>query len=193
MIIEVLIGAASIVVIRKLLKFKPKKSGRQIVIDMVPPSMHGLNVRSRISKSNWTKLAHMNHRKHGYCCEICGSNGLKQGFSHKLELHEIWEYKPSTRHQVLAGVISLCPACHKCIHAGLAKKQNFDSLIKKQFKVVNGWSEAQTDYEIKQAYSRASAKNVAWKLDLTYLNNYKFLREKFTDDEAKNCAIDIYV
>ena len=84
---------------------KPK-----LEIELVPKSCHYSNVRSTLTQKDWDKLRLQSYVNAKYVCEICGKTGLEQGFKHKLECHEIWEYNDKKKEQKLIGLISLCPS-----------------------------------------------------------------------------------
>lgn len=98
-IIAVLIGMLCIYLggmpQRKKEKIAPLPTDKQIKTELVPLSMQGINVRSRVDSRTWTSIAHKSHKLNSIKfklkkdeCEVCRSNGRKQGFKHPLEAHE---------------------------------------------------------------------------------------------------------
>ncbi len=164
-------------------------------IELVPVQMHGFNVRSRLQPSQWQQVckavhAEANQGRSYYLCQQCGESGLLQGFSHPVECHEIWRFNRWTRTQKLAGLLSLCPMCHKVKHIGLARTQGFGDRAFEHMRKHNHWTDIQAEIYMDEALAECTRKRGSpWKLDLTYLNQAKFscLNIRFTSDEANNC------
>jgi len=95
------------------------------------------NVRSNVTKEEWDKLRKKSYKKAGYKCEICGDKGTNLGYNWPVECHEIWEYDDETHKQILKGLISLCPNCHKVKHVGLAEINNELHIVLNQLVKVN--------------------------------------------------------
>lgn len=81
----------------------------KLSIELIPKTCHFSNVRTSIKKEEWDKIRFLSYENAKHKCEICGNNGLKQGFKHRIECHEIWHYDDTTKTQKLIGLISLCP------------------------------------------------------------------------------------
>jgi hypothetical protein len=173
---------------------KPKKY--KLEIEMVPFTMHGANVRSRLDPEQWKKICKVVHRAanlnstNGLRCQICGGSGKAQGFSHPVECHEIWTFSPDTHIQSLKGMISLCPMCHKAKHYGLAVNQGYEDKVRAHLMKVNRLSPSQLDEQVAQATAVVKERSQhEWQLDLTYLNRrqFGFLMIDFTEDEKHKC------
>jgi hypothetical protein len=189
-------------------KDKKKNLSRQgkakIETELVPMAMHGINVRSRVDYKTWMKIAHKSHylnmvrfKLPQHACEVCKSNGYKQGFEHPLEAHEEWSFDHDTRTQKLTRIRSLCPLCHKAVHIGLADKQGYGERVRKHMARVNGWTADQVEAHIAQAKDTVRAMNQMgqYKLDLTYLNDKRYAGThhlRFTTNETNNCQAKIY-
>ena len=95
LIIAILIAAISVYTFKLFGKQRPSKP--VLDIELVPFSMHGCNVRSRISSEQWKKVCTVTHKKakNGYRCQICNQSGRSQGFPHPMEVHEIWSHDQS--------------------------------------------------------------------------------------------------
>lgn len=168
------------------------KDELKLPIELVAYSMHGFNVRSRVSGKQWTgicNIAHGRYAKREQICEICGESGLQQGFTHALECHEQWQYTDSNT-QKLVGLRSICPMCHKVFHYGRSKKKGYGPLALKHFMKVNQLTEKEAELHILKSIAQIKMKNkIDWQLDLTYLNQkqFEFLETTFTDKEKHNC------
>lgn len=153
--------------------------------------MHGCNVRSRLSQSQWKMLCNTTHNTPKYAvakCSICGGNGKTQGFPHALECHEQWEYDNGI--QKLVNLLSICPMCHKVFHYGLSVKMGYGPKAFEHLKKVNRWNDEQANQYIEKATSKVKAQSKqTWELDLTFLNKakYSYLHTKFTTQEKFNC------
>ena len=179
-------------------------TGGKIQSEMVPRDMHGKNVRSRVDSKTWTTIAHRSHELNRQLyklqpqqCEVCKSNGHKQGFGHALEAHEEWSFSHVTRTQKLMRIRSLCPLCHKAVHIGLATKQGYEDRTKSHMQEVNGWTLDQVEAHIAQAKQtvKAMSEMGQYKLDLTYLNNKSYAGThnfRFTENETSNCQLGIF-
>lgn len=146
---------------------------KKLTIELVPSTSWYSNVRSNVDSTTWDKI-----RKHSYKlannkCEICGDTGLKQGFKHKVECHEIWSYDDMTLTQKLEGLISLCPMCHKAKHVGLAQMNGqLDRVAKHLSKVNNLKLKESYDYIDESFKVWKERSNYEWVLDISYLDNY---------------------
>lgn len=170
----------------------------KLEIEMVPYTMHGANVRSRLDPEHWKQICKVVHRAtnlnstNGLRCQICGGSGKdqKQGFSHPVECHEIWTFSPETHIQSLKGMISLCPLCHKAKHYGLAVMQGYEDKVRAHLMKVNRLTPGQLDEQLAQATAVVKERSQhEWQLDLTYLNRrqFGFLMIDFTEDEKHKC------
>lgn len=185
-------------------KIVPTPAGGKIQTELVPRAMHGINVRSRVDAKTWMAIAQKTHylnlvkyKLHKDQCEVCRSNGFKQGFGHALEAHEEWRFDHATRTQKLARIRSLCPLCHKAVHFGLAKKDGYGERVKKHMMAVNGWTLAQVEAHIAQALQTVKTLNETgrYKLDLCYLNSKEYAgthQFRFTTNETHHCRPGVY-
>jgi len=176
--------------------YPPTKKKYKLEIEMVPYTMHGANVRSRLDAEQWKKVCKVVHRAanknstNGLRCQICKGSGQSQGFKHPVECHEIWSFNPETHIQRLAGMISLCPMCHKAKHYGLAKKEGYEDAVRAHLMRVNRLTPGQLDQQLANATATVKERSAhEWQLDLSYLNKseFSFLMIDFTDDEKYKC------
>ncbi len=198
MVNTIIITSGLLIILSTILYFLFINSKPKIDIELVPLQAQGFNVRARVSKQNWEKICTVIHKeatKTGrYKCQVCGENGLSQGFKHPVECHEVWEYDDSKRTQKLVGMLSLCPLCHKAKHIGLATQMGYGDKVKNHMAKHNGWTPSKVERHIKQSFKKIKSRSSKfYKLDLTYLNDkrFSFLMEKFTVDENKNCDTTI--
>lgn len=189
---------------QKRKQFVPTPTGGKIQTEMIPHAMHGINVRSRVDAKTWTAIAHKSHylnlvkfQLHKDQCEVCRSNGRKQGFGHPLEAHEEWSFNHGTRTQKLTRIRSLCPLCHKAVHIGLADKSGYGEQVRKHMQQVNGWTIGQVEAHIAQAKATVKAMNDMgkYKLDLTHLNAKEYAgthQFRFTENETHQCRPNVF-
>lgn len=152
---------------------------KKLTIELVPSTAWYTNVRSNTTKEQWDLIRKKSYKKAGNKCEICGDVGQNQGVRHSVECHEIWEYDDANKRQVLIGLISLCPYCHKVKHPGLAQINGEIDIVLSQLMKVNNMSEDEAkDYlsESFQVWRERSSYN--WELDTSYL-------KKFLEDEEQ--------
>lgn len=169
-----------------------RESKYKLDIELVPHTMHGCNVRSRIEPEQWKKVCSVVHKaaRRDYRCQICRQSGKDQGFKHPVECHEIWAFNVPTRTQKLIGMLSLCPMCHKAKHIGLAERQGYGEATRAHLAKVNHITAAHADKLIARAVATVKERsNHQWTLDLTYLNKneFAFLNIDFSEDEAHKC------
>lgn len=145
----------------------------KLTIELVPQTCWYSNVRSNVSKTVWDSVRKASYRKANNVCEVCGETGLAQGFRHKLECHEIWDYNDSKKIQSLKSFISLCPLCHKVKHPGLAGIKGETELVINQLVKVNNISRNQAEAYLRESFRIWEARSqFEWTLDLSYLDFY---------------------
>jgi hypothetical protein len=145
----------------------------KLTIELVPKTSWYSNVRSKVSKTEWDIIRKKSYKNAGYKCEICGDIGQNQGVSYPVECHEIWEYNDVNKKQILKGLISLCPYCHKTKHIGLAQINNEIDIVINQLIKVNNMTSSQAEEYIENAFDiwRKRNKN-NYTLDISFLDNY---------------------
>jgi hypothetical protein len=138
----------------------------RLTIELVPKTCWFSNVRDHLSKSQWRKISNFVAEKADHHCEICGSQGKK----HRVECHEIWNYNDKELTQTLAGLIALCPACHRVKHIGRTSEVGNLQYSIYQLARVNKWSEqlARLYYEVSMLIWQKRSQ-FQWKLDLSYI------------------------
>jgi hypothetical protein len=148
-----------------------QKSNPKLTVEMVPRTCHYSNVRTMVTPKQWDELRFATYDKAKHTCEICGDNGHNQGYKHRVECHEIWNYDDNTQTQKLTGLIALCPTCHQVKHIGRSKRIGKGYNCYKQLTKVNHWTKEMIDKHIldSQAEYRIRSK-MQWKLDISILN-----------------------
>lgn len=145
----------------------------KLTIELVPKTCWYSNVRSNVSKKEWDIIRKKCYDKADNKCEICGDVGTNQGIRHKVECHEIWNYKDQTKEQVLEGFVSLCPICHKTKHVGLAQINGETEIVIKQLMKVNNMSRHEAEKYITDAFTVWRERSrFNWTLDISYIKNY---------------------
>ena len=145
----------------------------KLTIELVPRTSWYSNVRSNVTRNEWDVIRKKSYEHAQHVCEICGDVGTNQGVKHNVECHEIWEYNDETNEQILTGLISLCPYCHKTKHVGLAQiNGELDIVINQLIKVNKISYDDATKYidESFKIWSERSKKE--WKLNIEYLKDY---------------------
>jgi hypothetical protein len=145
----------------------------KLTIELVPKSSWYSNVRSNVSKAEWDRLRHKSYEQAGHICEICGDVGTNQGYRHKLECHEIWDYDDQALTQTLTGLVSLCPNCHTAKHPGLATINGKLGIVVEQLMNVNDMTAKDAEEYLNEAFDiwRKRNKN-NYTLDISFLDNY---------------------
>lgn len=143
--------------------------------ELVPTSTHYKNLRSILKPSDWKKIS-LNHRnKTGNICEICGDTGIKQGYKHYTECHEIWEYDDINHIQTLIGLISLCPTCHKCKHFALHAMKGGNRMVTimvNHMCKINNASVEEINTVIMNAFKQNSERSKhTWTVNTDYIND----------------------
>ena len=145
----------------------------RLTSELVPSTCWYSNVRSNVSEDEWDIIRRRCYNEAKHKCEVCGDVGTNQGVWHSVECHEIWSYDDSEKTQVLIGLISLCPQCHKVKHSGLANIKNELDLVILQLMVVNGMTESEADQYLDEVFDIWEERSQhEWTLDITYLEEY---------------------
>lgn len=142
----------------------------KLVVELVPSTCHYSNVRTTIKPKDWNKLRFKSYEDAGYVCEICKETGLEQGYKHRLECHEIWDYNDRLKVQKLVGLISLCPLCHATKHIGRANAMGKQHLVFQKLEDVNKWNHKQVVEHVAEAFRVYALRSKhQWHLDLSLL------------------------
>lgn len=147
------------------------KSKVKLTVELVPTTCFYSNVRTMISNKDWDKLRFISYELANYKCEICGSDGLKQGYKHRVECHEVFEYDDENYIQKLVKLVSLCVTCHQVKHIGRAiaigkQHECFNQLAK-----INKWTLEQITEHLTASFELHGERSKhEWTLDLSLLN-----------------------
>jgi hypothetical protein len=145
----------------------------KLTIELVPRTCWYSNVRSNVTKNEWDVIRKKSYEHANHVCEICGDVGTNQGVRHNVECHEIWDYNDETKEQILLGLISLCPYCHKSKHVGLAQMNGELEIVVNQLMKVNDITKDEALNYIKKSFNIWSKRsNFEWKLNTDYLKEY---------------------
>lgn len=145
-------------------------SKTKLTIELIPKTCHFSNVRTMVSPKDWDKLRFASYEAANNKCEICGDNGLNQGYKHKVECHEVWEYNDQTHTQKLIKLVALCVKCHQVKHIGRAiaigkQMECFIHLAK-----VNKWTQKQIDDHVIASFELHKERSKhQWKLDISLI------------------------
>lgn len=162
----------------------------KLTIELIPSSVFGSNVRTNVPKKDWDRIRKECYIKADYKCEICGDNGLNQGYKHKLEAHEKWHYDYETKTQILVKVIGLCVNCHLIKHIGRTFAIGKQATAFKHIEKVNNWNHKQViDYIVQCFIEHKEKSKINWKLDLTHLKlEYNIGKLEISKGESKRSS-----
>lgn len=140
----------------------------KLSIELVPRTSWYSNVRSVLTQREWDVVRKATYRKASYRCEICNDIGR----NHPVECHEIWTFDDNNQTQTLAGLISLCPACHEVKHIGLAMKRGRLEQAASHLMKVNQWSANEAEEYIVSAFTQhAKRSKKQWVVDTSTLSD----------------------
>jgi len=155
-----------------------------LTIELVPATCWFSNVRSQIPKKEWDRLRKESYKQAKYKCEVCGSSGLKQGYKHALECHEIWSYDDEKKIQTLEGLVSLCPRCHQVKHIGRTTIIGKQAEAFKHLEKVNGWNHKEVvDYVAESFLKHRWRSNWDWTLDIKMLTEVYGVKKKLIKED----------
>ena len=147
------------------MEIKPK-----LEIELIPTTCHYSNVRSMVTTVEWDKIRKLSYASANNKCEICGSDGLKQGYKHRVECHEVWEYDDVNHIQKLVKLVSLCVICHQVKHIGRAIIIGKELACHQQLIKVNKWTQEQVVEHIMESFKQHKERSKhKWLLDISIL------------------------
>jgi len=139
------------------------------VVQLVPATSFGQNLRALLCEADWDRLRRATYRAAGYRCEVCGGRGP----DHPVECHELWVYDDQAHVQRLERLVALCPDCHAVAHIGHARVTGRDRAARNHMARVNGWTGSQVDGHLAKAYTVWERRSRhPWSLDLEHLAHY---------------------
>ena len=146
------------------------KSKTKLTVELIPATCHFSNVRTTVTAAEWDKIRFISYAAADNKCEICGSNGTLQGYKHKVECHEIWNYDDTNHVQTLVGLVSLCVVCHQVKHIGRAIAIGKLTVCKQQLAKVNKWTPKEIDDHILASFELHKERSKhQWTLDISLL------------------------
>ena len=142
----------------------------KLTVELIPKSCWFSSVRTMISKKNWDKIRLLIYDLANNKCEICGKTGLNQGYRHKVECHEVWDYNTANLTQKLVKLTSLCVICHLVKHIGRANAMGKQPEVFKQLEIVNGWDHKQVVEHVAESFELYKERSkYEWSLDISLL------------------------
>jgi len=124
----------------------------KLAVELVPKTCWYSSVRTALKPKEWDKIRFISYANANNQCEICGQTGLEQGYKHRVECHEIWQYDDEKKVQKLIGLISLCVRCHQVKHIGRAFAIGKQSEVFKHLETVNEWTHKQVVEHVAEAF-----------------------------------------
>lgn len=151
----------------------------------------GQNLWTLFDKATWDHVRTTNYARAGHRCMLCGEQAPRpadKGASRRgpVDAHEVWSWSmpdddPSAGVgiQRLERIMTLCPACHACFHAGNAttrarrdaRFQEAAAFIRERQMDINGMSEDVLDRHLARSaedWNRTRGVD-RWILDLSHL------------------------
>jgi hypothetical protein len=145
-------------------------SKSKLEIELIPKTCHFSNIRSTVTSAEWDKIRFISYAAANNKCEICGSDGLKQGYKHKVECHEVWHYDDKNKIQKLIKLVSLCPTCHQVKHIGRSIAIGKQDVCFQQLAKVNKWTQKEIEEHISSSFQLHKERSkYQWSLDLSLL------------------------
>ena len=142
----------------------------KLEIELIPKTCHYSNVRSMVTTAEWDKIRKLSYASANNKCEICGSDGLKQGYKHKVECHEVWHYDDENKIQKLIKLVSLCVVCHQVKHIGRSIAIGKQAVCFQQLAKVNNWTQKQIEEHILASFQLHKERSKhQWTLDISLL------------------------
>jgi hypothetical protein len=139
-------------------------------VEMIPQSSWYKDLRELLDEATWERISSLVAERADGRCEICGGRGPRH---RPVECHELWRFDDPVRVQTLVRVVALCPDCHAVKHWETVRKHGGDTQARAHLARINGWSLAQTDAHIRDAFGRwAQRSQGPWILDLEGLRPY---------------------
>jgi hypothetical protein len=137
-------------------------------LDLIPATCWFSNVRTVLSKTQWTILSRQVRSQAYDICQICQSSKELP-----LHCHEMWEYDETLSVQKLVGMIALCKSCHQVKHFGLACLQGQTDKAFRHFVKINKLSRPVARAEIEKAFRVWEKRSQReWALDISKLRDY---------------------
>lgn len=158
----------------RFLPFVAQRFYAPLPVEMIPSTSWGASLANLLTSACWRAIRTKVTERYGGLCQICGQ--LKNG-TH-IECHEIWDYdleaqSGSFRIQRLAGMLSVCKACHGMHHLGFSAWRGHGDQAAYRLGDVNGWSmgELEEYMDWMQACWEVRSRR-PWLLDLSIVSRF---------------------
>lgn len=136
-------------------------------LELVPQTCFYANLRTILSKSQWSILSKQIRDQVYNICEICGSD------QQPLDCHEKWQYDDKKQIQKLIKMIALCKKCHGVKHFGFSQMQGKGKEAINHFMKINNLTKKQAEQHIEMCFELwAKRSKKKWIVDISYLSNY---------------------
>jgi hypothetical protein len=153
------------------------RSSLKLNPELIPKTCWYSNVRDHVTKSQWDIIRKHVYARAGHKCVICNGHGKEQGFNHRVEAHETWDYNHRNNTQTLTNILSLCPECHRCMHLGLAKVKGWYDRSMEWLAEINNMNPDEAHFLSECAFADFNNRsNYEWSLNLDYLAEYYNLK-----------------
>jgi len=141
-----------------------------LTVELIPKTCWYSSIRAILKAKEWDKIRFISYENANNKCEICNQTGLEQGYKHRVECHEIWQYDNRKKIQRLIGLISLCPLCHQVKHIGRAFAIGKQAEVFQQLELVNSWNHKQVVEHVAEAFKiNKQRSKYQWTLDLKFI------------------------
>lgn len=149
----------------------------KLIIELLPESSWGKNLRDVLSPYNWQKLSQQVQKAADFTCDICGR--VKGGGEiTRLNCHELWDYDLENEVQRLVGFQALCFECHCVKHIGYTYSDGWidKERIINHFLRVNGATYEEFKKHENEAFDLWTDRSqIKWKIDFS---DWTFLVEE---------------
>jgi hypothetical protein len=140
----------------------------RLTVELVPSTCRLSSLAHDLPREQWDVVRKWAYRQSGYRCAVCGAAGM-------LRAHERWEYDEATPTPVqrLLGVHALCLSCHEVKHMDRTELRGGQAAVdgaRRHLAEVNGWSEAEVDAHITEAWREWRRRSqLSWEPDVSWL------------------------
>jgi hypothetical protein len=149
----------------------------KLEVELIPRSCWGENLRTKLGQEKWDEIRKAEYRRTNYTCEICGENGIDQGFRWPVECHEKWERDYSGFLFRLVGLLVLCPLCHKAKHLGrtrLMEDRGLQVRVHEHLMKVNEWTRRELELYLMDVGTENSLEGGRpWCVDMSWIDDYE--------------------
>jgi len=152
----------------------PQIGPGRLLPDLLPEQVRGSNLRGILTRDEWNRMRIPVCERARNRCEVCGdaAHDPISGRPRRPDCHELWSFEIHGDRfvQRLSGLVALDPACHRCMHVGLAEIRGELDLVRAQLARVNGWAPDEVQAALDRAYGAFQGRlGLSWDLDLTLL------------------------